>query len=84
MTISVGSMQIGGAATLVDKAGKPTLLASNLGSQYRQWTLFYRISFDLPESLHKPQEWKLDLAGLEKSKQGKITLTYPHMLAACK
>ena len=84
MTISVGSMQISSAATLVDKSGKPTLLASHLGSQYRQLTSFYRISFDLPEALHKQQEWKLDLAGLEKSKQGKIRLAYPQMLAACK
>jgi len=84
MAISVGSMQISGVATLVDKSGKPTVLGLHLGSQFRQMTSFYRIAFDLPETLHKPQEWKLELAGLEKPQRGQITLTYPHMLAACK
>lgn len=83
MTEIVGSMAISGVATLVDKSGKPTLLASYLGSQYRQLTSFYRLSFDLPEALHKPQEWKLELAGLEKSQREKIRLAYPQMLAAC-
>jgi hypothetical protein len=83
LTRTVGSIQISGDATLADKSGKPTLLASYLGSQYRQLTSFYRISFNLPEALHKPQEWKLDLAGLEKSQRGKIKLTYPQMLMAC-
>jgi hypothetical protein len=83
LTRTVGSMQISGEATLVDKSGKPTLLASYLGSQYRQLTSFYRISFNLPEALHKPQGWKLELAGLEKSQRGKFSLAYPQMLAAC-
>jgi hypothetical protein len=84
LTRTVGSIQISGNATLADKSGKPTLLASYLGSQYRQLTSFYRISFDLPEALHKSQEWKLELAGLEKSQRVKIKLAYPQMLLACR
>jgi hypothetical protein len=79
----VGSVEVIGDATLVDKAGKPTLLGSYLGSQFRQLTSFYRISFDLPETLHKPQDWKLELVGLEKFQRGRIRLTYPQMLVAC-
>jgi hypothetical protein len=83
LTKTVGLVQMGIEGTLVDKSGKPTLLASYLVSQYRQLTSFYRISFDLPETLRKPHEWKLELVGSEKSQWGKTKLAYPQMLVGC-
>jgi hypothetical protein len=83
MTESVGSLKVSGEPTLFEKSGKFTPFGSYLISQYRQIGSFYRIGFDLSESLKKPQNWKLELLGLEKSQREKIALTYPHVLPAC-
>jgi len=72
-----------GAAAPVDTAGKRSPFSLALDAQYLQLTSFYRISFDLPEALHKPEGWKLELAGMEESQRKTITLTYPHTLATC-
>jgi hypothetical protein len=68
---------------LVDKSGKPTWLGSQLRSQYRQMLSFYRVDIELPETVDKPREWYLDLAGFDKPQRGKLVLTYPRMLAPC-
>jgi hypothetical protein len=83
MSWGVGSLQLRGPPTLIDKSGKLTQLGSSLGSQYRQMANFYQINFDLPETLKKPREWKLGVAGFEKFQREHIVLTYPHMLTAC-
>jgi hypothetical protein len=80
----VGSMPVSGAAPLIDKVGKRTTFALALDSQYLQLTSFYRVSFELPEALHKPQGWKLELAGIDESQRKKTTLTYPRVLGTCR
>jgi hypothetical protein len=67
----------------VDKSGTPTWLGSHLRSQYRQMLSFYRVDIDLPENVDKPQEWKLDLVGLDKFQKDNVVLKYPHMLLPC-
>ncbi len=68
---------------LFDKSGKPTGLGVSVGSQFRQISSFYRVSIELPETVDKPREWKLDLAGSSKSQLSKVVLAYPHLLVPC-
>ena len=75
--------QLGQEPALLDKSGKPTQLGSLLGSQYRQISSFYRVDIDVPETVDKPREWKLDLVGFSKSQREKLVLRYPHMLVPC-
>jgi hypothetical protein len=83
MTENVEELKISVEPTVFEKSGKLTPFGLNLISQYRQIGSFYRIGFDLPEALKKPQNWKLELVGLEKTQRDKIALTYPHVLLAC-
>jgi len=78
-----GSLNVSASLTLFDKLGKLTRFGSDLESQSKQMANFYRINIELPETLNKPQEWKLELAGLEEPQRKKIALTYPHVLLAC-
>lgn len=70
-------------AALVDKSGKPTRLGLGLRAQYRQMLSFYRVDIDLPETVDKPREWKLDLVGLDKFQLDNVVLNYPHLLVPC-
>jgi hypothetical protein len=83
MTESAGALKFSGEPSLFEKSGKFTPFGSYLISQYRQIGYFYRIEFDLPQTLSKPQEWKLELIGLQESRRKNIVLTYPHVLPAC-
>ncbi len=82
-TQSIGVLKISGEPTLFEKSGKLTPFGSNLISQYKQIGYFYRIDFDLQETIKKPARLKLELVGLEKSQRDKIALTYPRVLPAC-
>jgi hypothetical protein len=68
----------------VDKSGKPTWLGSHLRSQYQQMLNFYQIDIDLPETVDKPRDWKLDLVGFDKSQMDILVLKYPRMLVPCR
>jgi hypothetical protein len=83
MSEADGSVNLSASLTLFDKSGKLTRFGSDLESQSKQLGNFYRINIELPETLSKPQEWKLELAGLEEPQRKKIALTYPHVLVAC-
>jgi len=65
------------------KSGNITPFGSQLRSQYRQISDFYRVQIDLPEAIDKQQEWKLDLAGFSKSQREKLVLRYPHIFVPC-
>jgi len=68
---------------LFDDSGKTTPLGILLGSQYRQIFSFYRLDIELPATVDKPRQWKLDLVGLGKSQRHNLVLTYPLNLAPC-
>jgi hypothetical protein len=68
---------------LLDKRGNPTQLARDLERQLRQFLNFYRVEIELPETVDKPRDWKLDLTGIDRSQQQILTLTYPTLLTPC-
>jgi len=68
---------------LFDDSGKTTPLGILLGSQYRQIFSFYRLDIELPATVDKPRQWKLDLVGIGKSQRHNLVLTYPLNLAPC-
>jgi len=70
-------------AALFEKSGKPTQLGESLAAQFRQISSFYRVTIEFPESIDKPQNWNLELAGFSKSQRNKLVLTYPKMLVPC-
>jgi hypothetical protein len=66
-----------------DKSGQRTQFGLRLDEQIRQLVSFYRVNVELPETVDRPHEWKLALAGLSKSQRDNLVLMYPHLLAPC-
>jgi hypothetical protein len=68
---------------MVGKNGKPTQFAENLNRQINQLLNYYRLEISLPEPIHKPQSWRLHLAGDRQPPTEKLQLIYPALLMPC-
>jgi hypothetical protein len=68
---------------MVEKNGKPTQFAENLNRQVNQLLNYYRLEISLPEPIHKPQSWRLRLAGDRQPPTEKLQLIYPALLMPC-
>jgi hypothetical protein len=69
---------------LADKHGNPTRFGQDLSQQVRQFTDFFQMNIELPESVEKPKDWNLELTGLSKSQRENLVLTYPARLYPCR
>jgi hypothetical protein len=69
---------------MVEKNGKPTQFAENLNRQVNQLLNYYRLEISLPEPIHKPQSWRLRLAGDRQPPTEKLQLIYPALLMPCR
>ena len=68
---------------LFDKTGQPTQFGIALEEQRRQLSTFYRVEINLPETVDKTREWKLNLTGFSKPQRDTLILRYPRLLAPC-
>jgi hypothetical protein len=67
----------------VKKDGTPTQLGQDLQNQIRQIVNFYRVNVALPQVVDKPKDLKLEMPGFSKSRQRRLTLSYPHLVFPC-
>jgi hypothetical protein len=79
----IGHFPMPDFTALHDKSGQPTQFGLAMHEQYWRIFNFYRADIELPEAVDKPREWKLALAGLNKSQRDNLVLRYPHMLVPC-
>ncbi|MGH9772526.1 MAG: hypothetical protein ACRD4Q_12650, partial [Candidatus Acidiferrales bacterium] len=62
----------------------PEELHEELLFQFRQIVEVFRLDIQLPGYLSKPEDWKLDWVGLDKSAQKNYMMVYPKVLGACR
>ncbi len=58
-------------------------LSAALAPIYATMSDFYRLEIDLPLEVHKPQNWKLELAKSQDKKRKSLRLAYPRKLLPC-
>lgn len=58
-------------------------IGSALFAQHRQMLAFHRLELELPESIVRPQLWRLTLTGLDENEMESLVLTYPARLFPC-
>ena len=58
-------------------------LSAALAPIYATMSDFYRLEIDLPLEVHKPQNWKLELAKSQDKKRKGLRLAYPRKLLPC-
>jgi len=66
------------------RAGRGTSpIGSALYAQHRQILVFHRLELELPETIVRPQLWRLELAGLDENEMKNVALSYPARLYPC-
>ena len=58
-------------------------IGSALYAQHRQILAFHRLELELPETIVRPQSWRLSLTGLDETSLQNIELKYPARLYPC-
>jgi hypothetical protein len=58
-------------------------IGSALYAQHRLIAGFHRLELELPETLVRPQPWRLTLTGLDENQMNNVVLNYPARLYPC-
>jgi hypothetical protein len=58
-------------------------IGSALYAQHRQILAFHRLELELPETIARPQFWRLTLAGLDEKEMNNVVLNYPARIFPC-
>jgi von Willebrand factor type A domain len=58
-------------------------IGSALYAQHRQILSFHRVELELPETIARPQLWRLALTGLDENQISNVVLKYPARLYPC-
>ena len=58
-------------------------IGSALYAQHGQIVGFHRLELELPETLLRPQPWRLTLTGLDENQMNNVVLNYPARLYPC-
>jgi len=67
----------------VDKSGQPTELTTSLFAQYRVMLSVYDVGIELSERLYKPQDFNLELKGIDSARKSDLVIVYPKKLVPC-
>lgn len=67
-----------------DTRGELTKLEQSIERQMVQLTEFYQVEIGLPETVNKPEDWKLDVVGVSRPERNSLILTYPIQLVPCR